>query len=118
MFGITTFSQSPFSTLGSGLRSGVASITAAATVVVTTSGLFVYGTATILGTSTLGILAGLVSSGTASVSGITTLSALGGVTYLATGAISGTGNLTADGHIQGNNWVDVPVGSNIWLRIG
>ena len=70
MFGINTFSQSPFSTLGSSVHSGVASISGTGTLVVITSGQLVYGTASILGTGTLvAISAGQIVVGNASING-------------------------------------------------
>ena len=76
------------------------------------------GEADISSTSSLTALGGYTISATPSISGIASVSVASGVIFSADAPISSTVNLTASGHIQGDNWTDVPVGSNIWLRIG
>ncbi len=117
MFGITAFSEDTYSSLANTF-SGVASITGSATVTATSYGQFVYGRGVISGTGNLVAIGGFTATGEASITGTADLHANTSVTYSASSAISGTGDLIADGHIQGNNWTDVPVCSNIWLRIG
>jgi hypothetical protein len=115
-----------FSAISTGIRfaspkgtvGGSAAITGNATVVAISAGQLVYGTANIDGTATLSADGNFVATGYASVNGLATVDVQTSVTYSAHASVSGTGNLIADGHIQGNNWTDVPVGTNIWLRIG
>ena len=118
MFGITTFSQSPFSSLGSSVHSGVASILGIGTLVVITSGQLVYGIGSISGTGTLTGIGGFTAIGEADINGIATVTGSSKAVWSGNASISSTATIVANGHIQGDNWTDVPVGSNIWLRIG
>ena len=52
MFGISTYSEVPFSSLASSTFSGIAAINGTATVTVLTAGQFVYGTGSVNGTAT------------------------------------------------------------------
>jgi len=70
MFGISAFSQSPYSSLAGGTLLGVAVIAATATVTVVTVGTPVFGTAGISGTGTFtAVSSGQIISGNGSISG-------------------------------------------------
>jgi hypothetical protein len=118
MFGINTFSESPFGSLGSSVHRGVASISGIGTLVVTTAGQLVYGIGSISGTGTLTGIGGFTAIGEADINGIATVTGSSKAVWSGNASISPTATIVADGHIQGDNWTDVPVGSNIWLRIG
>ena len=56
MFGISTYSEVPFSSLASSTFNGIAAINGTATVTVLTAGQFVYGTGSVNGTATLSVI--------------------------------------------------------------
>ena len=118
MFGISAYSAAPYSSIAGSIKFGIAPITSSATVTVTTSGQLVYGIGVISGTGTLTGIGGFTAVGEAGINGIATVTSSSKAVWSGNASISSTATIVANGHIQGDNWTDVPVGSNIWLRIG
>ena len=56
MFGISTFSEVPYSSLASSTFNGIAAINGSANVTVLTEGQFVHGTGSINGTANLSVI--------------------------------------------------------------
>jgi len=118
MFGISAYSEAPYSSLASGVRAGVASITGSATVTATSYGQFIYGKGVISGTGNFTALGGFTAEASASITTFSHVTANGIVIWSGDASISATATIVADGHIQGNNWTVMPVTSNTWNRIG
>jgi hypothetical protein len=138
MFGISAFSESPYSSLagktliGSGsisatatlttdgfrIRLGDASVNGQATVSVEASSSTVTGNASISGIANLQAIGGFIVDSSGSINGFATLTADANAILAGNASISATATVIADGHIQGNNWTVVPVTLNTWKRIG
>ena len=118
MFGISAFSESPFSSLASSTHSGIASIGGTATITVHVNDSLVFGVANISGLANLEALGGFTAEAIVYINATATVTASAKAVFSGDAAISGTGAVTAIGSIQGNNWTVVPVGTNTWLRIG
>jgi hypothetical protein len=138
MFGISAFSQSPYSALGTITKTGVAYISATATLTVALSGSIIYadasisstatltadglrtrlGNTSITGTATVSALGGFTALGSASVEGLATLE-LPSITVIrqADASINGLGTVTALGTILGEEWTDVPIEENTWSEV-
>lgn len=118
MFGISAFSESPFSSLASSAFSGIASISGTATMTVHVVDSLVFGVANISGLANLQALGGFTAEVIVNINATAIVTAAAKSVFSGDASISGTGSVTAIGRIQGNNWTVVPVGTNTWLRIG
>ena len=117
MFGISAFSQVPFSSLVGEIKLAIASITCNAQMEVNIEGT-VDGIVHIVTSTTVSALGNLVLSGNSSITALATVAVSAVAVYGAIISITNTGTVTAKGYKQGEEWTEVTAGSNTWSQIG
>ena len=117
MFGISAFSQVPFSSLVGEIKLAIASITCNAQMEVNIEGT-VDGIVHIVTSTTVSALGNLVLSGNSSITALATVAVSAVAVYSAIISITNTGTVTAKGYKQGEEWTTVSAGSNTWSQIG
>ncbi len=114
MFGLSAFSQVPFSSLAGEIKLAIASITCNAQMEVNIEGI-VQGVVNIVTSTTVSALGNLVLSGKSSITALATVTVSARAVYSAIISITNTATITADGYKQGEEWTEVTAGSNTWL---
>jgi len=117
MFGISAFSQVPFSSLAGEIKLAIASITCNAQMTVSVEEVL-QGVVNIVTSTTVSSLGNLVLSGKSSITALATVVVSAGTVYSAIISINGTGTVTAKGFKQGEEWTTVPPGTDTWLQQG
>ena len=117
MFGISAFSQVPFSSLAGEIKLAIASITCNAVVEVNIEGT-VDGIVHIVTSTTVSALGNLVLSGNSSITALATVAVSAVAVYGAIISITNTGTVTAKGFKQGEEWTTVSAGTDTWLQQG
>ena len=117
MFGLSAFSQVPFSSLAGTVKLAIASITCNAVMEVNIEGT-VDAIVHIVTSTTVSALGNMVFSGNSSISALATVVVSGVAVYSGIASINATGTVTADGYKQGEEWTTSTAGSNTWLQIG
>lgn len=117
MFGLSAFSEVPFSSLVGTVKLAIASITCNGFMEVNIEGV-VQGVVNIVTSTTVSALGNLVLSGNASITALATVAVSGVAVYSAIIAISGTSTVTAKGFKQGEEWTAVTPSTDTWTRIG
>jgi hypothetical protein len=117
MFGLSAFSQVPFSSLAGEIKLAIASITCNATMEVNIENV-VQGIVNIVTSTTVSALGNLVLSGKSSITALATVAVSARAVYSAITSINGTGTVTAKGFKQGEEWTTVPPGTDTWLQQG
>jgi len=117
MFGISAFSQVPFSSLAGEIKLAIASITCNAVVEVNIEGT-VDGIVHIVTSTTVSALGNLVLSGNSSITALATVAVSAVAVYGAIISITNTGTVTAKGYKQGEEWTTVSAGTDTWLQQG
>ena len=117
MFGLSAFSQVPFSSLVGEIKLAIASITCNAQMEVNIEGT-VDGIVHIVTSTTVSALGNLVLSGNSSITALATVAVSAVAVYGAIISITNTGTVTAKGYKQGEEWTEVTAGSNTWSQIG
>ena len=114
MFGLSAFSQVPFSSLAGTVKLAIASITCNAVMEVNIEGI-VQGVVNIVTSTTVSALGNMVFSGNSSITALATVTVSAVAVYSAIISITNTATITADGYKQGEEWTEVTAGSNTWL---
>ena len=114
MFGLSAFSQVPFSSLVGTVKLAIASITCNAVMEVNIEGT-VDGIVHIVTSTTVSALSNMVFSGKSSITALATVAVSAVAVYSAIISISNTATITAEGYKQGEEWTEVTAGSNTWL---
>jgi len=114
MFGLSAFSQVPFSSLVGEIKLAIASITCNAQMEVNIEGI-VQGVVNIVTSTTVSALGNLVLSGKSSITALATVTISARAVYSAIIFITNTATITAEGYKQGEEWTEVTAGSNTWL---
>ena len=114
MFGLSAFSEVPFSSLVGTVKLAIASITCNAQMEVNIEGI-VQGVVNIVTSTTVSALGNLVLSGNSSITALATVTVSAVAVYSAIISITNTATITADGYKQGEEWTEVTAGSNTWL---
>ena len=114
MFGLSAFSQVPFSSLVGEIKLAIASITCNAQMEVNIEGI-VQGVVNIVTSTTVSALSNMVFSGNSSITALATVTVSAVAVYSAIISITNTATITADGYKQGEEWTEVTAGSNTWL---
>ena len=114
MFGLSAFSQVPFSSLAGTVKLAIASITCNAQMEVNIEGI-VQGVVNIVTSTTVSALGNMVFSGNSSITALATVTVSAVAVYSAIISITNTATITADGYKQGEEWTEVTAGSNTWL---
>jgi hypothetical protein len=117
MFGISAFSQVPFSSLAGTVKLAVASITCNAHMEVNIENV-VQGIVNIVTSTTVSALGNLVLSEKSSITALATVAVSARAVYSAITSINGTGTVTVKGFKQGEEWTTVPPGTDTWLQQG
>ena len=117
MFGISAFSQVPFSSLAGEIKLAIASITCNAHMEVNIEGT-VDGIVHIVTSTTVSALSNLILSGNSSITALATVTVSAGIVYSAIISISNTATVTAKGYKQGEEWTTISPSSDTWLRQG
>jgi len=117
MFGISAFSQVPFSSLAGEIKLAIASITCNAQMEVNIEGT-VDGIVHIVTSTTVSALGNLVLSGNSSITALATVAVSAVAVYSAIISITNTGTVTAKGYKQGEEWTTVSEGTDTWLQQG
>jgi hypothetical protein len=117
MFGISAFSQVPFSSLVGEIKLAIASITCNAQMEVNIEGT-VDGIVHIVTSTTVSALGNLVFSGNSSITALATVAVSAATIYSAIISITNTSTVTAKGFKQGEEWTTVSAGTDTWLQQG
>ena len=117
MFGISAFSQVPFSSLAGTVKLAVASITCNAVMEVNIENV-VQGVVNIVTSTTVAALGNLVLSGKSSITALATVAVSARVIYSVIISITNTSTVTAKGFKQGEEWTTVSPGTDTWLQQG
>ena len=117
MFGISAFSQVPFSSLVGEIKLAIASITCNAVMEVNIEGT-VDGIVHIVTSTTVSALGNLVFSGNSSITALATVAVSAATIYSAIISITNTSTVTAKGFKQGEEWTTVSAGTDTWLQQG
>ena len=117
MFGLSAFSQVPFSSLAGEIKLAIASITCNAVMEVNIEGT-VDGIVHIVTSTTVSALGNLVLSGNSSITALATVAVSAVAVYSAIISITNTGTVTAKGYKQGEEWTTVSAGTDTWLQQG
>ena len=117
MFGLSAFSQVPFSSLVGEIKLAIASITCNAQMEVNIEGT-VDGIVHIVTSTTVSALGNLVFSGKSSITALATVAVSARAVYSAIISITNTGTVTAKGFKQGEEWTTVSPGTDTWLQQG
>jgi hypothetical protein len=117
MFGISAFSQVPFSSLAGTVKLAIASITCNAAVEVNIEST-IDGIVHIVTSTTVSALGNLVFSGNSSITALATVAVSAVAVYGAIISITNTGTVTAKGYKQGEEWTTVSAGTDTWLQQG
>ena len=117
MFGISAFSQVPFSSLVGEIKLAIASITCNAVMTVSVEGT-VEGVVNIVTSTTVSALSNMVFSGNSSITALATVTVSAGIVYGAIISISNAATVTAKGFKQGEEWTTVSAGTDTWLQQG
>ena len=117
MFGLSAFSQVPFSSLVGEIKLAIASITCNAVMEVNIEGT-VDGIVHIVTSTTVSALGNLVFSGNSSITALATVAVSAATIYSAIISITNTSTVTAKGFKQGEEWTTVSPGTDTWLQQG
>ena len=117
MFGISAFSQVPFSSLVGEIQLAIASITCNAVMQVSVEGT-VEGVVNIVTSTTVSALSNMVFSGNSSITALATVTVSAGILYSVIISISNAATVTAKGYNQGEEWTTVSAGTDTWLQQG
>jgi hypothetical protein len=117
MFGLSAFSQVPFSSLVGEIKLAIASITCNAQMEVNIEGT-VDGIVHIVTSTTVSALGNLVFSGNSSITALATVAVSAATIYSAIISITNTSTVTAKGFKQGEEWTTVSAGTDTWLQQG
>ena len=117
MFGLSAFSQVPFSSLAGEIKLAIASITCNAQMEVNIEGI-VQGVVNIVTSTTVSALSNMVFSGNSSITALATVTVSAAAVYSAIISISNTATVTAKGFKQGEEWTTVSAGTDTWLQQG
>lgn len=117
MFGISAFSQVPFSSLAGTVKLAVASITCNAHMEVNIENV-VQGVVNIVTSTTVAAFGNLVLSGKSSITALATVTVSARAVYSAIISITNTSTVTAKGFKQGEEWTTVSPGTDTWLQQG
>jgi len=117
MFGLSAFSQVPFSSLAGTVKLAIASITCNAVMEVNIEGT-VDGIVHIVTSTTVSALSNMVFSGNSSITALATVTVSAATIYSAIISITNAATVTAKGYKQGEEWTTVSAGSNTWSQIG
>ena len=117
MFGLSAFSQVPFSSLAGEIKLAIASITCNAQMEVNIEGT-VDGIVHIVTSTTVSALSNMVFSGNSSITALATVTVSAAAIYSVIISITNTGTVTAKGYKQGEEWTTVSAGTDTWLQQG
>jgi hypothetical protein len=117
MFGISAFSQVPFSSLVGEIKLAIASITCNAVMQVSVEGT-VEGVVNIVTSTTVSALSNMVFSGNSSITALATVTVSAGIVYGVIISITNEATVTAKGYNQGEEWTTVSAGTDTWLQQG
>ena len=117
MFGLSAFSQVPFSSLAGEIKLAIASITCNAQMEVNIEGT-VDGIVHIVTSTTVSALGNMVFSGNSSITALATVTVSAVAVYSAIISITNTATVTAKGYKQGEEWTTVSAGTDTWLQQG
>jgi len=117
MFGLSAFSQVPFSSLAGEIKLAIASITCNAVMEVNIEGT-VDGIVHIVTSTTVSALGNMVFSGNSNITALATVAVSAVAVYGAIISITNTGTVTAKGYKQGEEWTTVSAGTDTWLQQG
>ena len=117
MFGISAFSQVPFSSLAGEIKLAIASITCNAVMEVNIENV-VQGAVNIVTSTTVAALGNLVLSGKSSITALANVAVSARVIYSVIISITNTSTVTAKGFKQGEEWTTVSPGTDTWLQQG
>jgi len=117
MFGISAFSQVPFSSLAGTVKQAIASITCNAHMEVNIENV-VQGVVNIVTSTTVAAFGNLVLSGKSSITALATVTVSARAVYSAIISITNTSTVTAKGFKQGEEWTTVSPGTDTWLQQG
>ena len=117
MFGLSAFSQVPFSSLVGEIKLAIASITCNAQMEVNIEGT-VDGIVHIVTSTTVSALSNMVFSGNSSITALATVAVSAGVVYSVIISITNAATVTAKGYKQGEEWTTVSAGTDTWLQQG
>ena len=117
MFGLSAFSQVPFSSLVGEIKLAIASITCNAQMEVNIEGT-VDGIVHIVTSTTVSALSNMVFSGNSSITALATVTVSAAAVYSAIISISNAATVTTKGFKQGEEWTTVSAGTDTWLQQG
>jgi hypothetical protein len=117
MFGLSSFSQVPFSSLVGEIKLAIASITCNAVMQVSVEGT-VEGVVNIVTSTTVSALSNMVFSGNSSITALATVTVSAGMVFGAIISITNEATVTAKGYNQGEEWTTVSAGTDTWLQQG
>jgi len=117
MFGISAFSQVPFSSLVGEIKLAIASITCNAQMTVDVEET-VNGIVNIVTSTTVSALGNLILNGNSSITALATVTVSAGIVYGVIISISNAATVTAKGFKQGEEWTTVSAGTDTWLQQG
>ena len=117
MFGLSAFSQVPFSSLVGEIKLAIASITCNAVMQVSVEGT-VEGVVNIVTSTTVSALSNMVFSGNSSITALATVTVSAVAVYGAIISITNAATVTAKGYKQGEEWTTVSAGTDTWLQQG